>query len=85
MSVCPSQQLPVPGASTQVKVEEVKEVADSDRHIIIYNIIYGILYTVSIRSVTSKKSCALDGGSSCERSAKQAVSRREKIDLDLKL
>ncbi len=32
--------------------------------------------------VTGKKSCALDGGPSCERSAsaRQAVSRREKTE-----
>jgi hypothetical protein len=42
-----------------------------------------MLIGIVVRSVTSKRPCALDGSPSCERNARQAVSRREKTDLKL--
>jgi hypothetical protein len=42
-----------------------------------------MLIGIVVRSVTSKKSCALDGNPSCERNARQAVSRRKKTDLKI--
>ncbi len=44
-----------------------------------------ILIGIVVRSVTSKKSCALDGSPSCERNARQAASRRWKTDLKFEI
>jgi hypothetical protein len=50
----------LPDASTREMIEETEE----------------MLIGIVVRSVTSKKSCALDGSPSCERNARQAASRR---------
>ena len=38
-----------------------------------------MLIGIVVRSVTSKKSCALDGSPSCERNARQAMENRFEI------
>ena len=59
----------LPGASTRETIEETEE----------------MLIGIVVRSVTSKKSCALDGSPSCERNARQAASRRWKTDLKFEI
>ena len=59
----------LPGASTRVKIDETEE----------------MLIGIVVRSVTSKKSCALDGSPSCERNARHMASRRWKTDLKFEI
>jgi hypothetical protein len=44
-----------------------------------------MLIGIVVRSVTSKKSCALDGSPSCERNARHMASRRWKTDLKFEI
>jgi hypothetical protein len=44
-----------------------------------------MLIGIVVRSVMSKKSCALDGNPSCERNARQSASMRWKTDLKFEI
>ncbi len=44
-----------------------------------------MLVGIVVRSVMSKKSCALDDSPSCERNARQAASRQWKTDLKFEI